>query len=203
MKENTMNKATKTILAIFTVGILGCGVLCQQTQAQGPITGAIQFFGGATASGASDGGPITIAFSNPWDVLQGTGDYAGIPFGTDATFSDFTFTGDGIAATLSGPVVPLWIFADGGLTYSFDLLQLTNGHSESGSMSFSGIGVAHITGFSDTIASFGLQGSGTGFNFQLSSSTTAAVPETGTSIVLALGLLFVAVETRRRKRLAA
>lgn len=198
-----LRKITKTILAIFTVGILGCGVLCQQTQAQGPINGAIQFFGGATASGASGGSPVTIHFVNPWDTLAGTVDYAGIPFGTDATFSDFTFTGDGAAATLSGPVVPLWIFTDGGLTYSFDLLALTNGHSESGSMSFSGVGVAHITGFDDTIASFGLQGSGNGFNFQLSSSTTAAVPEAGTTAMLALGLLLVAVETRRRKRRTA
>lgn len=191
---------------MLAVGFLGCGVLCQQTQAD-PIEGAIQFFGSATASGSSGGSPVTIHFINPWNTLAGTADYAGVPFGTDTTFSDFTFTGDGVAATLSGPVVPLWIFTDGGLTYSFDLLQLTNGHSESGSMSFSGIGVAHITGdstgFDDTIASFGLQGSGNGFNFVLSSSTTAStIPEGGTTVVLALGLLLVAVETRRRKRRA-
>jgi hypothetical protein len=178
--------------------------LCQQAQAQGPIEGAIQFFGGATASGASSGGgPITIAFADEWNTLQGTGDYAGVPFGTDAAWNDFIFTGDGAAATLSAPVAPLWIFTDGGLTYSFDLLDLTNGHSESGSMSFSGTGVVHITGFDDTIASFGLQGSGNGFNFELSSSTTAAVPETGTTVVLALGLVLVAAEVRRRKRRTA
>lgn len=197
-----MNKHMKTILAALTVTFLGCSVLCQQSQAA-PINGAIAFFGGATASGPSGIPVTTVHFSNPWQSLAGTLDYASIPFGTPATFNDFSFTGDGAAATLVGPDTPLWSFSFGGLTYSFDLLTLTNGHTEAGSMSFSGSGIAHITGFTDTFATFGLQGSGNGFNFMLSSSTTAAVPETGTTVVLALGLALVVIQALRRKRKVA
>jgi hypothetical protein len=135
-------------------------------------------------------------------VLQGTGDYAGVPFGTDTTFTNFSFTGDGSSATLTGNVIPLWSFTFNGLTYSFDLLQLTNGHTEPGSMSFAGSGIAHITGSADTPASFSLQGAGNNgpFTFQLSSSSTTAqsVPEAGTTAAL-LALALVGVATLRQK----
>lgn len=197
-----MNKTTKTILAAFAVAMLGCGLLCEQAYA---ITGSIQFFGSASASGASGAGQTTISFTNPWDVLQGTGDYASVPAGTDTTFTNFSFTGDGASAALTGSVTPLWSFTFNGLNYSFDLLQLTNGHTESGSMSFAGTGIAHITGFGDTAASFSMQGAGNNgpFTFQLSSSSTTAqgVPEGGTTAAL-FGLALVGLLTLRQ-RLAA
>src|ERR1700724_2055178 len=178
----------KTIFAILVGGLL----FCQQTQAV-PITGSIQFLGSATASGPS-GPPDTIHFVDPWHSLAATGRYASVHPGTNATFNDFTFIGDGAAATLIGTDSPIWTFTLGATTYSFDLLALTTGHVDAGSMGFSGTGIAHITGFADTPASFALEGSGTGFNFQLSSSTTAATPEGGTTAVMfAFGLALVGI----------
>jgi hypothetical protein len=183
----------KTILAILAGGLL----LCHQTQAA-PISGAIQFFGSATASGPS-GPPDTIHFINPWHTLATTGSYTGILTGTDTTFNDFTFIGDGAAATLTGPDSPIWTLTVGATTYSFDLLALTNGHVEAGAMAFSGVGIAHITGFDATPASFALQGAGTGFDFILSSSTTATIPEGSTTVLLVLGLVLVGIVTLRQK----
>ena len=183
----------KTILALLAGGLL----LCQQTQAVA-ITGAIEFGGSATASGIS-GPPCTIHFLDPWHSIAGTGSYAAIPFGTAATFGDFTFVGDGTGAMLTAPDMPAWTFTIGATTYSFDLLALTNGHVISTSMAISGTGIAHITGFDPTPASFALQGAGTAFSFELSSSTTATIPEGSTMVLLVLGLVLVGIVTFRQK----
>jgi hypothetical protein len=191
-----MNKTMKTILAILAGGLL----LCQQAQAA-PITGAVEFSGSATASGPS-GPPDTIHFLDPWHTVAGIGSYAAVPFGTATTFGDFTFIGDGSAATLVLPDIPAWTFTIGATTYSFDLLALTNGHVDAGSMAFTGTGIAHITGFADTPASFALQGAGSGFDFTLSSSTTATIPEGSTTALLVLGLVLVGIVTLRQRRAA-
>jgi len=188
-----MNKTTKKVLTALTVALLGCGVLCEKTHAV-EITGDIGFTGSAAPSASSLGPPVTITFSSNWQTLSGNGTYLGIPIATPATFTNFTFTGDGASALLTGPVTPEWTFSFGGETFSFDLLALTNGHTEPGSMTFSGTGTVHgtgVTAFDDTPATFALQGSGADFNFILSSSTTSSVPEASatTSLLLGFGLL--------------
>jgi hypothetical protein len=197
-----MSKITNTVLAALAIGLLGSGVLCEQAQAI-PITGSVEFSGSATPTGASPGLPITVHFSNPWHTLAGIGVYAGIPFGTPATFNDFSFTGDGALASLVGTVAPLWTFSLGGETFSFDLLALTNGHTEAGSMSFSGTGIAHgsgVTAFDDTPATIALQGSGQNFNFSISTSTTTSigVPDSGATVGL-LGIALVGIAILRRQ----
>ena len=200
----------KTINVVFTtlaVVLLGCGVLCEQAQAVAmPINGSVQFFGSAVPNGASPGTPVTVNFTNPWHTLNGLGIYSGIPMGVSATFTSFDFTGDDVGAALSAPpIVPLWSFSFGGVDYSFDLHALTNGHTDAGSMSFTGTGIAHATGFAETAASWSLQGSGNNFNFQISTSTTAAigaVPEGGTTAAL-LGISVVALLILRRQLIPA
>lgn len=184
-----MTKRANILCLAFSIALLA-GTSCRQAQADPLIDGAIQFFGSANASGPSVGPPVTIHFTNPWHSLAGTADYSSVPFGTSTAFADFTFSGDGTAVTLFGPVT-LWSFTFGGANYSFDLLSLTNGHAADGSMSFTGEGVAHITGFADTPANFSLQGSGNGFQFVLSSSTTA-VPEGNTANMLFVGAIMFA-----------
>ena len=193
-----MKNLTKT-LTVLAIGLLSCGLFCQQAQA---ITGDILFMGSATASGASGAGTTTISFTNPWQVVAGTGDYAAVTFGTPATFNGFSFTGDGTGATLTAPVTPQWSFVFGGNTYTFDLLALTSGHVQSGSMAFTGTGTAFVNGGDASPANWSLQGStGTGFRFTLSSSTTGAlgaVPDGGSAVAL-LGIALVGVEALRRK----
>ena len=191
-----MKNLTKT-LTVLAVGLLSYGLFCQQAQA---ITGDVMFFGSASASGASPGTPVTISFTNPWFVTGGTGDYSAVTFGTAATFSNFSFTGDGTGATLTAAVTPQWSFSFGGNTYTFDLLALTFGHTQSGSMAFTGTGTAFINGGDATPANWSLEGStGSGFTFTLSSSTTGTVgaPDGGSAVAL-LGIALAGIEGARR-----
>jgi len=206
-----MDKRMKTALTMLAVALLGCGVLCEQTQAV-PIVGDIGFSGPASASAASLGPPVTISFTNPWQILSvtpsSTYDAAGITSGSaSTTFSNFTFSGDGASALLSGSVIPEWTFMFGGKTYSFDLVSLSNGHvdplGQNGltAMTFSGTGTVHATGFDDTPANWSLEGSGTNFNFTLSSSTTSSIPEAGVTSLLLVGFgLFAGYSLRRKRR---
>jgi hypothetical protein len=70
-------------------------------------------------------------------------------------------------------------------------------------MSFSGNGVAHATGFDDTFATIALQGSGSNFSFEISTSTTSSVPESGVTALLLLGFALLGGHTLLRKRKAA
>lgn len=198
-----MKKRMNVSLATLAVALVGCGVLCEQAQAI-PINGSVEFFGSGTPSGSSPGSPTTIVFTNPWKTLSGIGIYAGVPFGTAVTFTDFSFTGDGTGAALVGSVTPLWAVSFGGINYAFDLLALTNGHTATGSMSFTGTGTAHATGFDDTFATWAIQGSGNNFAFTISTSTTTSVggvPEGGTTVALFGIALLVIVVLRRQLRL--
>lgn len=196
LDHEVVARILRAILVVVVSGFF-FGGLSQEARAV-PISGAIQFFGSADASGPS-GPPTTIDFANNWQTLIGIGVYLPVRLGTPAVFNDFTFVGDGAAALLLAPVAPLWTFTFDGRTYSFDLLRLTNGHTEPGAMSFSGEGIARATGFDDTFATFSLQGAGNNFEFLLSSATTAPVPEAGTSTLLLMGFVLAGSAVVRRK----
>jgi hypothetical protein len=189
---------SKTVLAVLATGFLSCGLFCQQAGAV-QISGSVIFGGTAMASGPSGTGTTTISFTNPgWTVLTGIGDYSSVTFGTPTTLNAFSFTGTGTGASLSGPVIPEWTFTFGTRTYSFDLLALVSGTTTSSTMAISGSGIAHITGFDDTPASWALEGSGENFTFNLSASTTTAVPDGGSAVSL-LGIALVGLEALRRR----
>jgi hypothetical protein len=199
-------KKSKTILALVACGLLMGGAFSQVCAA--PISGSISFFGSATASGSSGPGSTTIDFGSNWDFLTGTGIYTSILFLTPTAFTDFSFTGDGLSASL-GPVPPtvspLWSLTYSGNTYTFDLLSLTSAHVDAGSMAFTGSGLLHATGYDDTAATFGLTGSGNNYVFTLSFTTNAAsVPEPSSAALVGVGLALsaAAIYYRRRRQTA-
>ena len=188
------------MLAVLATGLLGCGLFCQEAHA---FTGSVSFFGAAHANHKSHGpdsinSTTTIFFTNPgWSVIAGDGAYTGT-VGSQANFTDFSFTGTGLGAVLIGPVTPEWTFSSGGNTYTFDLLALIDGTVTSGSMSLSGTGLAYINGGNPSDATWALQGSGGKFTFTFSSSTTTAVPDGGSAVAL-LGIALAGIEVVRRK----
>ena len=192
---------TKAIFAAVALTALTCGFAHAQT-----INGSIVFQGSATASRSSDMSmtPTTINFSNNWVFTGGTNDYSAILIFNPATFTSFSFTGDGVAAVLTAPDDPLWTTTYNGVTYSFDLTTLTDGHTESGSMAFTGVGTLHETGHTDTPGTFSLSGSGNNYHFTFDNEQNTAVPEVGSTSLFVLGLvLCVGVNALRRRRILA
>jgi hypothetical protein len=198
-------KKAKAILILVACGLFMSGAF-SQVSAGTPISGSISFFGSATASGSSGPGSTTITFGNNWDFLTGTGIYSSILFLTPATFTNFSFTGDGLAAAVGGPIAPLWSLTYSGNTYTFDLLSLTSAHVTSGDMAFTGNGLLHATGYDNTAASFGLTGSGNNYVFTLSFTTnTASVSEPSSASLVGVGLALcaAAIYYRRHRRQSA
>lgn len=192
---------TKAIFAAVALTVLTCGFAHAQT-----ITGSVVFQGSATASRASDmsATPTTINFGNNWVFTGGVGDYSAILIFNPATFTSFSFTGDGTSAVLTAPDDPLWTTTYAGITYSFDLTTLTDGHTDAGSMAFTGMGTLHETGHTDTAGTFSFSGSGNNFSFIFDNEQNTAVPEVGSTSLFVLGLvLCVGVNALRRRRIFA
>ena len=201
-KSFTLMITTKCLLTALACDLLAM-VAPSQLHADNPnvlITGSATFFGSASASGASCQQCITTVFFPPSEqvFLTGTGIYAGIPQ-TPATFApSFSFIGDG-NVTLVAPVPNLWAFQFGGNSYSFNLLSLSGGHTESGAMAVAGTGVLFATGFDPTPANIGISGTGANFDYQFFLNGT--VPEPSSVALTGFGLAVCgAIAYFRRRR---
>lgn len=153
-----------------------------------PITGSINMGGSA----ATDNSDVTLAkaftsfgSTTPVTVTSGTGAYFDLPAETTVLWTPFIFK----PANGSTPVIPLWTFTIGSVTYSFDLHSLTGYFSgESGGVSFLGLfgnGTASISGgtYDTTFGDWSLNDTSTDVStFSFSSVTT--VPDGGTSVIL-------------------
>lgn len=188
-----VSRVAKLSLPVVMAGLLTSAF---DIQAQG-ISGTIQFSGGALLDNANLAlatqflqiyGP-TGPGSNP-GVLASTetGNYLGIPNGTPAAFTPFTFN------PAAGSVIPLWTLTIGATTYSFDATSVTVAYQDSYFLDIAGTGVAHITGMQDTagtwsITDTGGNGSEPVFTFGAATQVGPIVPEPSTMAILALSAL--------------
>jgi hypothetical protein len=198
---------SKTVLAILAAGVVSCALFSQQAQAV-PITGQIDFAGGITldnaigsATAISSVFGVSVMNALPTDT---TGSYAGLGGATVPTFNGFTF------APFSVPGNPLlWSFTTAGITYSFNITNVTGvtqiaaSGGTPGSFNLSGTGVAMITGFADTVGTFsvsshtGKGGGTTAFTFAAGEGVPS-VPDDGSTVAL-LGIALAGIEAVRRK----
>ena len=191
-------KLSKTIFAVLATGVLSCAVFSQQAQAtaiQGNtnFAGSVQFNTNSLATATQ----VTTWF----DILNnagftsvapgGTGDFAGIPAGTQATMAQPWIFNP------STPTPGLW--SVGGFT--FDLLSSTVLTRNVSTLVIDGSGIVSGNGFDPTSMdwSFTTQSAGgqtrTNFSF---SANGVVVPDGGSAVAL-LGLALVGIEVLRRK----
>jgi VPDSG-CTERM motif len=191
-------KLSKTILAFLATGLLSCALFSQQAQASA-IQGNINFAGAVafdTNSLATATRVVTWFDSNGnpgFSSVQagGTGDFAGILAGTQATMAQPWIFNP------STPTPGLW--SVGGFT--FDLLTSTVVTQNATFLNISGTGIVSGNGFDPTAMewSFTAQSAGgrtrTIFSF---SANGVAVPDGGSTVAL-LGLALTGIEVLRRK----
>jgi hypothetical protein len=180
---------------LVTIGLVALALMAAPRAAQAAaIKGSIGFGGGFTPTGGTNLGNATgLHFVNPIIVTNPrSGDYAAVPAGTLTNFTDFTFN------PASTPVVPLWSFTIGAVTYSFDLSSVTVVNQSKTFLNLTGTGILHITGFDDTPAIWTFSGTKAGASFSFGSDATAVAPEPASILMLGLGFLGTARAVRRR-----
>ncbi|HRE79550.1 MAG TPA: VPDSG-CTERM sorting domain-containing protein [Opitutaceae bacterium] len=162
------------------------------------IQGSIGFtgvpvFNSTPISGATGISAYTFAYVAPG---TNSGDYASvttIPLQL-VTFSPFSFSDASIS--------PLWTFTAAGVTYSFTATSVTASFDAVLNIwNVGGLGVASITGKTDTVGSwnFSAGNQGAAFTFLSNATVPATVPDSGTTaLLLGLGLTVVGFVARRK-----
>jgi hypothetical protein len=180
MKKNLLGILAVTIFVNFNAAVWAT-----------PITGSISFIGGATVDTGNLGTATAFTGFSGLSVLgvpgAETGSYAGLTSAGNAggtlAFSTFGFGGN----VLSPSPTSLWTLTYLGVTYSFQATSVVIGTGQSSNfLNLSGMGVAHIDGFTDTTGSWSItdtSASGTGPIFTFGASSTA-LPDGGTTILL-------------------
>lgn len=173
-------------------------------QVQGnQITGQVNFTGVVS----SDSGDLSLStLLNSFNtVVVGVGSGSFAPtVGSGVGHGDLVFNPNSVS--VATPINGLWSYTHAGKTYSFDLqtLAITPG-GDSTHLGLEGTGIAHVTGFSDTAATWSLAATSQGLaTFTFAESTTVSlVPDgTATSGLMAGGLCVLGL-LRRRMVLAA
>jgi hypothetical protein len=189
-----MKNLSKTILTVVAVGLLSCGLCCQQAQAT-PITGDITFGGVVTFDSTSLSAATQVSTWNLSIVTSDSGSFSSIPI-----LSNVTMTAPWIFNP-STATIPLW--SVGGFT--FDLMSSTIVHQDNFFLNITGVGTLSAAGFTTTPGTWSFAVSSAGGKPQSTfgfTSDTRAVPEGGATAAL-LGLALAGVEVLRRKFKAA
>jgi len=180
----------KLLKTITLLGVMAAG---SSAMALPIINGDIIFAG----TYATDNPDLLVAtkftsFSNVQTIGTSTGSYSAVPANfSPVTYNAFTFD----PVTTSLPMMPLWTFTIGSVTYSFDLTSLAIDTRSSTGIHLTGSGVAHITDFEDTEGLWDLSIGSVG-RFHFSAGTE--VPDGGATAIL-IGTGFLALGFLRRK----
>jgi hypothetical protein len=214
-----MKTFPKTILACLAIGLLSCGLLTQQAQAQiqgstdlptpaaGPIIGNITF-AGTVELDTTSASNATMVIANGWHGLSTT-PTAGLPQvqSHDGSFNGFVTNGDGTVFhspwTFNSGAIPSFWSVDG---FTFDLITSTiitqTGSPGSGALHVAGTGTVSGNGFTTSSGTWNFTTQDPSAQSQFSfSAASAVVPEPSSAFLSAIGLAaIVALKFSRKPR---
>src|SRR6266576_5784939 len=179
----------RNVAAILAIGLIACGLLCQQAQAQGPITGNITFAGTVNLD-TSSASNATMVILNGWHGLA-AGDKPQVQ-SRDGDFTAFVTPGDG--TTFHSP----WSFNSGAITsfwsvdnFTFDLtissIITQTGGPGSGAVTVAGTGTVSGNGFTPTAGTWNFTTQDPSASSQFSFSAATGVPEANTVALFTIG----------------
>jgi len=193
-----------TLIAVAIALFLLVGV--PMTAGAAAITGNILFGGAGMPVGSTTWfGATGVNFTNPWLVVGRTGDYMPIPFGADATFTNFNWgAGSGV---VSVPMAQnIWTITEAGITYELNVGSVTDidrGDALNDNIAVVGTGTLTITGFDPTPGTWSYTAGFTSEgvpNLSFSAGTgETKVPEPSALILLGSGLAALGFCQRRKR----
>ena len=163
-----------------------------------PITGSIGFgASGVTVNSVNLATATSFKVANPITEVE-TGTYAAIPIFTPVTFNGFVFNPP------APSVIPLWTFDVGPVghqtVYSFDATSVTSSFNASlDQWDIGGVGMAMVTGYSDTPGTWNVNLSQSGASFVFDSSEATTAVQDGGSTMALLGCAFIGLGAFGRK----
>jgi hypothetical protein len=176
--------------AILAIGLIACGLLCQQAQAQGPIIGNITFAGSVNLNTGSASNATQVT---GWHGLA-TGDLPQVQ-SRDGSFTAFVTPGDGTTfhappwSFNSGPISNFW--AVDGFTFNLTISSIVTqtGSPGSGAVTVAGTGTVSKSSFTTTNGTWNFTTQDPSADSKFSFSAATAVPEASTVALFAIGLV--------------
>ena len=191
----------KKILSIKILIAAALGLMISVGAKAANLNGDIVFAGTATLNSAA-ASATTITFTAGTTVgLGSTGDYAGIPNGTTATFNNLNLGSVGYTGALA--VNDLWSVTHAGVTYTFDLEFITSNSVTGSALVINGYGTADSTSGSQDPhhAGFYIRTTESGSETSITFAASSDVPDSGTTVAfLGLSLLGLAGVSRRLRK---
>jgi hypothetical protein len=138
-----------TSFGAIVVGLIVIGLSLKLQAAQPFINGAIGFGGNVMLDSSLANATTIWSYIGVSDNFGSLGTYTNLPTGTVATCTPFTFNPP------DASVLPLWSCTNNGVVYSFEATSMEILFHNSNGLVIQGSGIAHITGFSDTVGAWG------------------------------------------------
>ena len=190
-----MNNMTKKIPASLCAAAFCAIVLAGTSARANPVTGSIAFgAAGVTVNSPNLATATSFTVTGAFTKANTFGTYTAVAANTAVDFTGFVFNPP------AGSVDPLWTFAVGSTTYSFDATTVTSFYNASlQQWDIGGAGIAMVTGLSATPGTWNVNLSQSGASFVFDSTAAAVpVPDGGSAMTL-LGSALVGLWAFGRK----